>query len=108
MGYKVLYSLNTETERAKFNPSSQAFSLHRLVKPPSCPPTPFFLSVLTGEKKKSIIVYNLLCSTEAMRKLENSKAFTATIIVCITDVAQMMCMFYIYIYIKKFIFIIYK
>lgn len=33
-----------------------------------------------------------------MKQKENykkSKAFTATLLVCITDVAQMMCMFYI-------------
>lgn len=52
----------------------------------------FSLSVLTGEKIADCL--QLLCSTET-RKSEKSKAFTATFLVCITDVAQMMCMFYI-------------
>lgn len=41
-----------------------------------------------------LIVYNL-CVPLKKKELEKSKAFTATFLVCITDVAQMMCMFYI-------------
>lgn len=57
------------------------------------------LSVLTGFKKKkqtnkSLIVYNCV-PLKQLKKLEKSKAFTATFLVCITDVAQMTCMFYI-------------
>lgn len=55
------------------------------------------LSVLT---EKPLIVYNLLCSTEARRQLEERKALTATFLVCTTDVAQMVCMFYI-LYLKS-------
>lgn len=36
--------------------------------------------------------------------LEKDEVFTATVLVCITDVALLMCMFYI----QEFIFIIYK
>lgn len=47
-----------------------------------------------------LIVYNFCVplkqkNKKTKRKLEKSKAFTATFLVCITDVAQMMCMFYI-------------
>lgn len=53
------------------------------------------------------IVYNFCVPLKEKENLKKkkSKASTATFLVCITDVAQMMCMFYI---LKKFIFIIYK
>lgn len=53
------------------------------------------------------IVYNFCVPLKEKENLKKkSKASTATFLVCITDVAQMMCMFYILK--KKFIFIIYK
>lgn len=55
---------------------------------------PFFFSI--NRKIKVLIVYNFCVS---LKQWENEKkksyAFTATFLVCITDVAQMMCMFYI-------------
>lgn len=90
----LCFELGVCARPAMLSPASLQISFH-------CPVKLFFfliylgffsLSVLTGEKIADCL--QLLCSTET-RKSEKSKAFTATFLVCITDVAQMMCMFYI-------------
>lgn len=53
----------------------------------------FFLSI--NGKIKVLIVYNFCVSLKQENEKKKSYAFTATFLVCITDVAQMMCMFYI-------------
>lgn len=56
---------------------------------------PFIFSI--NGKNKMLIVYNFCVSLKQRENEEKKKSYasTATFLVCITDVAQMMCMFYI-------------